>query len=149
MVGLLIRGLQTTMDKRSLRQCGLLAGFTVLALLLFAAPSSPKERPVSKVQIRVNIMDTGRTVPLAVGQRLIVTVPLARYDDATWRVVTNSGPGLKLIAGPDTRQPNGWTPYTRSTQVFYFLREAPGTVNLVLEQNYASAKPMILKVVDR
>jgi hypothetical protein len=33
--------------------------------------------------------------------------------------------------------------------VFYFLREAPGTVNLVLEQNYASAKPMILKVVDR
>jgi len=137
------------MYKRILRQCGLLAGFTLLALFIFAAPSSSTERPVSKVQIRVNIMDTGQTVALAVGQRLIVTVPLARYDDATWRVVKNSGPGLKLIAVPDTRRPKGWTPFTRSSQVFYFLREVPGTVNLVLEQNYASAKPMVLKVVDR
>jgi hypothetical protein len=148
MVGVLIRGLQQTMDKRTLRQCGLLAGLTLFALLLSAAPSSPSGRPLDKIQVRANIQDSGKTVALAVGQRLIVTVPLLRFDDANWRVVRNSGPGLKLIAGPDTRRPKNWTPFKRSAQVFYFLRESPGTVNLVLEQNYTS-KPMILKVVDR
>ena len=135
------------MNRRSLRQCGLLAGFTIFALFFFAAPSSPSARPVSKVQVRVNILDSGKTVALAVGQRLVVTVPLFRYDDATWRVINNSGSALKLIAGPDTLRPKNWTPFMNSRQVFYFQREAPGTVNLVLLQNYTS-KPMILKVVD-
>ena len=135
------------MNKPSLRQCGMLLGFTIFALFFFASPSSPSARPVSKVQIKVNIRDSGKTVALAVGQRLVVTVPLFRYDDATWSVVTNSGSALKLIAGPDTLRPKNWTQFTKSKQVFYFLREAPGTVNLVLLQNYTS-KPMILKVVD-
>ncbi|MGC1189410.1 MAG: hypothetical protein WA861_02425 [Candidatus Binatus sp.] len=102
---------------------------------------------MSKVQVRVNILDSGKTVALAVGQRLVVTVPLFRYDDATWRVINKSGSALKLIAGPDTLRPKNWTPFMNSRQVFYFQREAPGTVNLVLLQNYTS-KPMILKVVD-
>jgi hypothetical protein len=135
------------MNKPLLRQCGLLLGFTIFALFFFASPSSPSSRPVSKVQVKVNIRDSGKTVALAVGQRLVVTVPLARYDDATWHVVNNSGAGLKLIAGPDILRPQNWTPFMNTRQVFYFQREAPGTVNLVLEQNYTT-KPMILKVVD-
>ena len=137
------------MDKRLLRQWCMLAGITIVVLFLSAAPSSPAVRREHKVpHVNVTLMDTGHTVALAVGQQLVVSVPLARYDDSYWYVVRNTGAGLKLIAGPNTKRRNDWTPFEKSKQIFYFERVAPGTVNLVLEQNYY-AKPMILKVVDR
>ena len=91
--------------------------------------------------------DTGKAVPLRVGQQLVVKLPMRDYADNTWHV-TKISSSLKLIAGPDEMRPLQWSPWTLSYQVFYFQRESPGTVNLVLEPNYFS-KPMILKVVDR
>src|SRR6202041_288520 len=128
------------------RQWGMFACVTIV-VLFFAAPSSPAVRRPHKVpQVRVTIVDTGQTVSLAVGQQLVVVVPLIRYDDATWYVAKNPGGGLKLEAGPNTKRRSDWTPFDNSNQVFYFQRVAPGTVHLVLEQNYY-AKPMILKGV--
>jgi hypothetical protein len=118
----------------------------IVAGMLSAAPSFSSQQSLRKVE--VNMADSGQTVALAVGQQLVVTVPLIRYDDAYWFVAHNSGPGLKLVAGPNTKRPRNWTPFTNSAQVFYFTRVAPGTVNLALEQNYWS-KPMVLRVVDR
>jgi hypothetical protein len=135
-----------TMLKRSFRQWCLLASLMIVAGMLSAAPSFSSQQSLRKVE--VNMADSGKTVALAVGQQLVVTVPLIRYDDAYWFVSVNSGPGLKLVAGPNTKRPINWTPYTNSAQVFYFTRVAPGTVNLALEQSYW-AKPMVLRVVDR
>jgi hypothetical protein len=137
------------MVKRSLPQWCLLACFAMAAGLLFTAPSSlsAARPPRDQVALRVNLLDTGQTIALPVGQQLVVSLPLRRYDDNYWYVAENSGGGLKLIAGPDTRRPLNWTPFKPSTQVFYFQRVSPGTAHLVLEQSYFS-KPMILKVVD-
>jgi len=77
-----------------------------------------------------------------------VTLPLVRYDDNYWYVSRNTGDGLKLIAGPDTRRPVGWTPFDNSKQLFYFQKNSRGTAHLVMEQQYWSL-PMILEVVDR
>jgi len=139
------------MLKRSLDQSRLLA-FLVIAIGFFlAAPSSMSAarplRAAREREVRVDMADTGKTVALPVGQRLIVTLPMWRYDDNTWYVVRNSGGGLKLIAGPDEKRAANWTPWDYRMQVFCFKRESPGTVSLVLEQKYFS-KPMILKIVD-
>ena len=138
------------MFKRSLRQSCLFVCFAIVAGFFFAAPSSlSAERPPRRqVTQHVNLQDTGQTVALSVGQQLIVTLPLKRYDDDTWYVAENSGAGLKLIAGPDERRPRNWTPWKPRSQTFYFQRESPGTAHLVLEHAYWS-KPMILDVVDR
>jgi hypothetical protein len=138
------------MVERSLRQWCLLGCFVIVAGFFFAAPCSlaaerPPRREVAK---HVYLADTGATVALSVGQQLVVTLPLRRYDDNYWYVARNSGGGLKLIAGPDTVRPRGWTPFKGSSQVFHFRRESPGTAHLVLEQSYFS-KPMVLDVVDR
>ncbi len=139
------------MATRSLRQWWLLACLAMVAGLFFAAPSSlSAERPQrapGPVVLHVNLSDTGSTVRLPVGQQLVVTLPLRRYDDNYWYVAENSGVGLKLIAGPNTLRPRDWTPFKQSRQVFYFQRESPGTAHLVLEQSYFS-RPLILKVVD-
>jgi outer membrane protein OmpA-like peptidoglycan-associated protein len=136
------------MIKRSLPQSYLLACFAIVAGLFFAPPSSlSAAHPPRQVKKKVSLQDTGKTIALAVGQELVVNLPLRHYDDNYWYVALNSGVPLKLIAGPDTRRPRNWTPFKPSTQVFYFQRESPGTAHLVLEQSYWS-KPMILKVVD-
>jgi hypothetical protein len=145
MLPIAIEMLSTFMVKRSLRRDCVLVFLATAALLFSATPSSSSQHPVRKVE--VNLQDTGKTVALAVGQELIVTLPMKRYDDNYWYVARNSGAQLKLIAGPDTRRPRNWTPFSASRQVFYFRREAPGVTSLVLEQSYWS-KPMILKVVD-
>jgi len=138
------------MINRLLRQSGILAGFAVVAGFLFATPSllTAAHPPRRSVAVHVNLADTGKTVALAVGQDLVVTVPLRPYDDNSWRVTRNSGGALKLIAGPDERRGRHWTPERLSTQVFYFRREAPGKVQLVLEQAYWS-RPLLLDVVDK
>jgi hypothetical protein len=146
MVAVLIQRIRATMVKRSLRQSCLLACFAIVAGLFSAAPSSPSERPLR--QVVVNLADTGKTVALSVGQVLIVTLPLRRYDDNYWYVARNSGAALKLIAGPNERRPRNWTPGVPSSQVFYFRRDSPGIAHLVLEGSYWS-KPMLLEVVDR
>ncbi len=138
------------MVKRSLRQWCLVACFAIVAGFFSAAPSglSAERPPRRQVAKHVYLRNTGATVALSVGQQLVVTLPLRRYDDNFWYVARNSGGGLKLIAGPDTRRPRDWTPFKQSLQVFYFRRESPGTAHLVLEQSYWS-RPMVLEVVDR
>ncbi len=136
------------MIKRSFRQSCLLACSAVVAGFFLVAPFAlSAARPPRQVELHANLQDTGRTMTLAVGQQLIVTLPLQPYDDNTWYVARNSGGVLKLTAGPDERRPRNWTPWTYSSQVFYFTRESPGTAHLELEQRYWS-KPMVLKVVD-
>jgi len=137
------------MANRFLRQSRLIACFAMVAGFFFAAPSSrsASRPPRHPAALHVFLQDTGSTVALPVGQQLIVTLPLRPYDDNHWYVARNSGAVLKLIAGPDERRPRNWTPWMRSSQVFYFRRESPGTVHLVLEQSYWS-KPMLLDVVD-
>jgi len=93
-----------------------------------------------------NLGDTGKVVALRVGQQLVVKLPMTNYSDNSWHV-TKISPSLKLIAGPDEMRPVKWSPWKQSFQIFYFIRESPGTTDLVLEPNYFS-KPMILKVVD-
>jgi outer membrane protein OmpA-like peptidoglycan-associated protein len=150
------------MVKRLLCQCALLACSVIVAGFFYAVPPSlAAQHPRA---VRVGLRDTGKTVPLAVGQQLIVRVPLQRrWDDNYWYVSSNSGAAIKLIAGPDTRPPPNWnfpsrhvfrpesptsmTLWKGGSQVFYFQREAPGTVHLVLEQRYFS-EPMVLKLVD-
>jgi hypothetical protein len=120
--------------------------FAIVAGLFFAAPSSSSAaRPPHP--LHVTLRDTGKTISLPVGQELIVTLQLRPYDDNYWYVASNTGAGLKLVAGPDERRPPNWTPFKYSMEIFYFRRESPGVAHLVLEQNYWS-KPMILKVVD-
>ncbi len=138
------------MVKRSLHQLCRLACFAIVGGFFSAAPSalSAERPPRRQVAKHVNLGDTGATVALSVGQQLVVTLPLRRYDDDAWYVARNSGAGLKLIAGPDTLRPRDWTPFKGSWQVFYFWRESPGTAHLVLEQSYWST-PMVLEVVDR
>jgi hypothetical protein len=138
------------MVKQSLRQWWPLACFAIAAGFVFAAPSalSAARPPRHLAAVNVNLEDTGQTIALPVGEQLIITLPLRHYDDNYWYVARNSGGALKLEAGPDTlRRPN-WTPFKGSLQVFYFQRESPGPVNLVLEQSYWSL-PMVLKIVDR
>ncbi len=139
------------MVKLSLRQCCLLACFAIVAGFFFPAPSSlsAARAPGHPVGLNVSLRDTGKTVALPVGEQLVVTLPITRnYADDTWYVSSNSGGALKLIAGPDEKHGRNWTPWKPSSQVFYFRREAPGRVNLVLERKYWS-RPMILDVVDR
>ena len=139
------------MKKRSLHQSWLFACLAIVIGFFLAAPSSVSaEHPLRTTrhgEVHVGLGDTGKTVALPVGQKLIVALPMMRYDDNTWYVVRNFGGGLKLIAGPDERRPVNWTPWDYRTQVFCFQRESPGTVSLVLEQKYWY-KPMILKIVD-
>ena len=135
------------MLKRLISPSFLVVSMVMAVGLLCTAPFA--RAAARQAPLHVNLLDTGHTVALPVGQELIVTVPLKPYDDNYWYVSRNSGGVLKLIAGPDERRPKNWTPLKGSTVVFYFRREAPGTANLVLEQSYFSKPPMILKVVDR
>jgi hypothetical protein len=136
------------MAKRSLRQSCLLACFAIVAGFISAASSSlSAERPPFGA-VRVHLRNTGATIALSVGQQLIVTLPLSRYDDDNWHVASNSGGAVKLIAGPNELRRRDWTPGKYHSQTFYFRRESPGTVHLVLERSYWS-KPMLLGVVDR
>ena len=114
--------------------------FSVASTSLSATPPAP-------AAMFADLGDTGKAVPLRVGQQLVVKLPMRDYADNTWHV-TKISPSLKLVAGPDELRPLQWSPWTLSLQVFYFQRESTGTVDLVLEPNYFS-KPMILKVVDR
>lgn len=137
------------MIKRSLRQWCLLACLAVATeLFSITGPAQSATRPPRlPAAVHVTIKDTGKTVALPVGDKLIVMLPLRPYDDNTWYVASNTGSGLKLIVGPDERRPRNWEPRKYSTQIFYFQRESPGTAHLVLEQKYYS-RPMLLKVVD-
>jgi hypothetical protein len=133
------------MIKRLLYQSCALAGLVMIAGLFSGVPSSfAAKRPPARY---VYLTDTGKTIVLPVGHQLVLILPLVSYDDNTWYVASNTGDGLKLVAGPDTRRRAGWTPFDNSRQVFYFRKESPGTAHLVLEERYWS-KPMILKVVD-
>jgi hypothetical protein len=138
------------MVKRSFRQWWPLACFAIAAGFVFVAPSALSAAGVPRHQagVSVNLQDTGQTIALPVGEQLIISLPLQRYDDNYWYVARNSGGALKLVAGPDTLRRHDWTPFKKSLQVFYFQRESPGPVNLVLEQRYWSL-PMVLKIVDR
>jgi len=133
------------MIKRSIRESCLLAGFVIVAGLFSGIPASQ----AAKAPVRhVYLQDTCKTIALGVGEQLVVSLPLVHYDDNYWYVSRNTGDGIKLIAGPDTRRPVGWTPFDNSRQVFYFQKNSRGTAHLVMEQNYWSL-PMILEVVDR
>lgn len=133
------------MVKRLLRQPCLLTGLVMVVGFFSGVPSSlaAKHPPARYVYLQ----DTGKTIVLPVGEQLVVSLPLVRYDDNYWYVFKNTGDGLKLIAGPDTRRRQGWTPFDNSKQLFYFQKSSPGTAHLVMEQHYWSL-PMILKVVD-
>jgi hypothetical protein len=119
----------------------------VVAGSFFAASASLAATPPAPAAKFADLGDTGKIVALRVGQQLVVKLPMRDYADNTWHV-TKISPSLKLVAGPDELRPLQWSPWTLSFQVFYFQREAPGTLDLVLEPNYFS-KPMILKVVDQ
>jgi hypothetical protein len=131
---------------RSLHQRSLLIALAIamVAGLVFSAPPSLSARPLAMF---ANQQDTGKTVALRVGQQLVVKLPLRGYRDNTWKV-THISPELKLIAGPDELRPVDWSPWKLSFQIFYFERQSPGTVDLVIEPKYF-LHPMILKVVDR
>jgi hypothetical protein len=149
MVGL-IKRLRVTMLKRSLPQASLLTGFAfaIVAVSSFVAPSSlSAAKAPHPVAMWADRKDTGKIVALAVGQQLVVKLPIHAYRDDTWKV-THISPALKLIAGPDELRPAHWSPWKLSFQIFYFQRQSPGRVNLVMEENYTS-KPMILTVVDQ
>jgi len=133
------------MFKRSLRQWCLLACLAILAGFIGAAPSSSSiTRPVK----RVGLADSGKTVPLGVGEDLVVTLPLKPYAGNEWYVSHDSDGSLKLIAGPDEKRTKDWIPGRPSLQIFYFRKESPGVAHLVLEQKYWS-KAMVLEVVDQ
>jgi hypothetical protein len=142
--------LRASMLKRSLSQSSLLTGFAIaiVAGILLAAPCSLYATRVPRpVATFATLEDTGKTVPLGVGQQLVVKLPLRGYHDDSWTVAKIS-PALKLVAGPDELRPAHWSPWKLSLQVFYFQRQAPGPVDLVMERNYPTT-PLILKVVDR
>jgi hypothetical protein len=118
----------------------------VVAGSFFAASTSLSAAPPARPAKFADLGDTGKYVALRVGEQLVVKLPMREYNDNTWHVAKIS-PSLKLIAGPDELRPIKWSPWGLSYQVFYFQREAPGTVDLVLEPNYF-LKPMILRVTD-
>jgi hypothetical protein len=115
----------------------------VVAGSFFAASTSLSAAPAAMF---ADLGDTGKIVRLRVGEQLVVKLPMREYNDNTWHVAKIS-PSLKLIAGPNELRPIEWSPWGLSYQIFYFQRESPGTVDLVLEPNYF-LKPMILKVID-
>lgn len=136
--------------KRSLLKQSVLTSFaiaTVTGLVLSAPSPLSASRTPHPVAMFANQEDTGKTVALGIGQQLVVKLPLRGYRDDTWKV-TEISPALKLVAGPDELRPSEWSPWKMSFQVFYFQRQSPGTVDLVLEPKYF-LRPMILKVVDR
>jgi outer membrane protein OmpA-like peptidoglycan-associated protein len=135
------------MLRRSPHPSSLLASFAVVVGLMLAASAALAHEPWQP-KTEVNLQDTGKTIGLAAGEELVVTLPLKTYDDNYWYVYKNEGVPLKLIAGPNEIRGRNFKPWTRqSAQIFYFRKESPGTAHLVLEQSYWS-KPMILKVVD-
>jgi hypothetical protein len=136
--------LNRSLHRSSLNVCLAIA---VVAGSFFAASNSLSAAPPPPAAMFADLGDTGKIVPLRVGQQLVVKLPMRDYADNTWHV-TKTSPSLKLVAGPDEMRPVEWSPWKLSFQVFYFQRESPGTVDLVLEPNYFS-KPMILRVVDR
>lgn len=143
--------LRAPMIKRLLPHSRLITCFkiAIVAAFFFAAPSylfAARTMP-HPVAIFADWKDSGKDVPLAVGQQLVVKLPLRGYHDDTWKV-THISPALKLIGGPDELRPVHWSPWKPSFQVFYFQRQSPGPVNFVMERNYPT-KPLILKVVDR
>jgi hypothetical protein len=120
---------------------------TVVAGSFFAASTSLSAAPTARpAAMFADLGDTGKIVALRVGEQLVVKLPMREYNDSTWHVAKIS-PNLKLIAGPNELRPIEWSPWSLSYQIFYFQRESPGTVDLVLEPNYF-LKPMILKVID-
>ena len=139
------------MIRRSQHRSLMLACVAIAAGFLFTAPAALAENvggPPGQPKLVVNLQDTGKTVGLAVGEELVVQLPLKTYNDNTWYIYRNSGVPLKLIAGPNELRGRHYQPWTRlSAQLFYFRKDAPGTAHLVLEQDYWS-KPMVLKVVD-
>jgi hypothetical protein len=143
----LMKRLGAIMLKRSRPPSCSLAGFAIaiLAVLILTAPASPYARPAPRPAVYVFLVDTGKTVPLQVGQQLVVKLPLRGILDDSWHV-TKISPSLKLVAGPDEERPIHWSPWKPSFQVFYFQRESSGPADLVLEPSYF-AKPMVLKVV--
>jgi outer membrane protein OmpA-like peptidoglycan-associated protein len=135
------------MLKRSLLQSFLLASFAIVAGFLSTAPSALAHEPWQP-KTEVDLQDTGKTIGLAVGEELVVSLPLKTYNDNNWYIYRNSGVPLRLIAGPNEIRGRNFKPWTRrAAQIFYFRKESPGTTHLVLEQDYWS-KPMVLKVVD-
>lgn len=144
----LMKRLGAIMLTRSRPPSCYLAGFAIaiLAVLLLTAPSSPFAGPAPRpAALYVFLVDTGKTVPLQIGQQLVVKLPLRGLIDDSWHV-TKISPSLKLVAGPDEERPIHWSPWKPSFQVFYFQRQSSGSADLVLEPNYF-AKPMVLKVV--
>jgi hypothetical protein len=135
------------MIRRSQHRSLLLAFVAIGAGFLSAAASAFAHEPPPP-RMEVNLLDTGETIALPVGEELVVALPLKTYNDNYWYIYGNSGVPLKLIGGPNELRGRNFKPWTRQTaQLFYFRKEAPGTTHLVLEQSYWS-KPMILKVVD-
>jgi hypothetical protein len=139
------------MLRPSFRLLLVLVGLGIVAEFFLAAPSSlfaeSKAHAQRPAPLYLDLADTGKTVELPVGHQLVVTLPLRNLRDNTWYVSEKSDGAVKLIAGPDERRPKNWTEGRPILQVFYFQRESPGTVHLVMQQKYWS-KPMILQIVD-
>lgn len=136
------------MRRRSQRQWYMLVLFATAAGFVFGSPHSlSAARP--EPAVRVDLLDTGKTVSVRVGQQLIVALPLQRYPTDYWYVARNSGDDLKLVAGPDELRAKDWEFSMKRTQIFYFKKLSPGTADLELEEHYPSKKPMFLKVVDQ
>lgn len=147
MVGLRTKRFGATMLKRSLHQSCLLVSFAIIGGFLLAASPALAHVPWQP-KMAVHLEDTGKTIGLAVGEELIVNLPLKTYNDNYWYIYKNEGVPLKLIAGPNELRGKRYKPWSRKVaQIFYFRKESPGITHLVLEQSYFS-KPMILKVVD-
>jgi hypothetical protein len=137
------------MLKRSLLRSCMLTGLALAIVAgFFVAPCAlSAQGPARQPAMFVDWKDTGKIVNLAVGQQMVVKLPIRGYHDDAWQV-TQISPALKLIGGPDELRPVNWSPWKFSFQVFYFQRQAPGTVNFVMEPNYYQ-RPLVLKVVDR
>ncbi len=139
------------MVRRARRQWFMLVLFAIAGGFVFGSPSplSAARPPGHQRALRVDLLDTGKTVSLRVGQLLAVWLPLQPYQTDYWYVARNSGDDLKLVAGPDELRAKDWTVSMKRAQVFYFKKLSPGTADLELEEHYPSKKPMILKVVDQ
>ena len=136
------------MLRRARGQWCMLVLFAIAGGFVFGSASSLSAEAHEPV-LRVDLLDTGKTVSLRVGQLLAVWLPLKPYQTDYWYVARNSGDDLKLVAGPDELRAKDWTVSMKRAQVFYFKKQAPGTADLVLEEHYPSKKPMFLKVVDQ
>jgi hypothetical protein len=138
------------MLKRPLLSSFMRTGFAIaiVAGFFLDAPSTlSAARPPRPAAVFVDWKDTGKIVDLAVGQQMVVKLPIRTDRNDAWHV-TRISPALKLIAGPDEMRPVNWSPWKFSFQVFYFQRLAPGTVDFVMEPNYYNP-PLVLKVQDR